>query len=127
MAPRILLGCLVVVAWAVGASSCKGKGDAAKTEANAIELDKRCEQMAKVCGDKAKHVEKILEECRQAAKTQVETGCADKAIAVYDCYVKDLCGDGDKVWAIDDVRVLADRHGRCQAEQTASRACGTKN
>lgn len=124
MAPRTVLGCLVALA--LCAPACKSKGDAVKSEANAVELDKRCEQMAKVCGDKAKHVDKILDECRQAAKKQVETGCADKAIAVYDCYVKDLCGDGDKVWAIEDVRVLADRHGRCLAEQAASRACGEK-
>ncbi len=89
----------------------------------AVELDKRCEQLAKVCGEKGKHVDKILEECRQAAKVQVAQGCTAKAIAAYDCYVKELCGN-EKVWAIQDVRVLAERHGKCVAEQTAIRECG---
>jgi hypothetical protein len=117
----------VVAALAVcGWTGCKGKQDAASTQGSAGDLDQRCEQMAKVCGDTPKHVEKILDECKQAATKQVASGCTDKAIAVYDCYLKELCGKGDKVWAIDDVRLLADRHGKCVAEQTANRDCGAK-
>jgi hypothetical protein len=126
MAPRRLLGCLAIAVCAVCASACKDKGNVATTKTSAAELDKRCELLAKACGDKGKHVEKILDECKQAAKKQVENGCADKAIAVYDCYVKDVCGNGEKVWAIEDVRVLAGRHAKCVAEQTASRECGAK-
>ncbi len=107
-------------------AACKGKGEAAASVSNPAELDKRCEQVAKVCGDQGKHVEKILDECRHDAKPQIETGCTDKAIAVYDCYLKQVCGSGDKVWALQDVRVLADRHGKCVAEQAAVRACGDK-
>lgn len=127
MALRRLLGCLPVAALAVCAwVACKDKGDVAKTQASAADLDKRCEQLGKACGDKDTHVEKIIEWCKQAAKKQVETGCTDKVIAVYDCYEKELCGNGDKVWTIEDLRVLADRHSKCVAEQNASRECAKK-
>src|SRR5262245_5425560 len=100
MAFRTLLGCLPVAALVVCAvTACKGKGEAAKTS----NLDKRCDQLGKVCGDKDKHIEKIVEECRQAAKKQVESGCTDKTIEVYDCYERELCGGGEKVWALDDL------------------------
>jgi len=95
----------------------------AKTQASAADLDKRCEQLGNTCGDKDKHDEKITAECKQAAKEQVEKGCTDKAIAVYDCYEKELCGKGDKVWTVDDLRVLADRHNKCVAERAADREC----
>ena len=113
---------LTVCVWA----ACKDKGDGAKTQASAADLDKRCEQLGKACGDKDKHVEKIIEECKQAAKKHVENGCPVKTIAVYDCYEKEVCGNGDKVWAIEDLRVLADRHGKCVAEREASRECTEK-
>jgi hypothetical protein len=127
MALRRLLGCLpvavlVVCAW----TACKDKGDVAKTQASAVDPDKRCEQLGKACGDKDKHVSKIIEECKQAAKKQVENGCTDKAIAVYDCYEKELCGSGDKVWTIEDLGVLADRRSKCVAERNASRECAGK-
>jgi len=127
MVPRRLLGRLLVAALAVCAcAACKDKGDGAKTQASAADLDKRCEQLGKACGDNDKHVEKIIEECKQAAKKHVENGCTAKTLAVYDCYEKALCGNGDKVWAIDDLRVLADRHGKCVAERGASRECAEK-
>jgi hypothetical protein len=118
MALRRLLGTLPVAALAVCAwTACKGKGGAA-------DLDTRCEQLGKACGDTDKHVEKIVDECKQAAKDQVQGGCKDKAIAVFECYQKELCGKGDKVWAFEDLRVLADRHGKCEAERKASQECG---
>ena len=46
-----------------------------------------------------------------------------KAVAAYDCYEKQLCGKGDKVWALGDLRVLSERHGKCAAERDASHAC----
>ncbi len=98
----------------------------AKTQASAADLDKRCEELGKACGDNDKHVEKIIDECKQAAKRQVEKGCTDKALAAYSCYEKDVCGNGDKVWAVDDLRVLADRHSKCVAEGSASRECVEK-
>ena len=104
-------------------AACKDKGDSAKT---AAALDTRCEQLAKTCGDKDKHVEKIVEECKAAAKKQVENGCAAKATAAYDCFEKELCGASDKVWALDDLRVLSERHNKCVAEQKASRECTEK-
>ena len=129
MASRRLLGCLPLVALAVCASTaCKDKDkvDVAGTTTSAADLDRRCVQLGKVCGDKGKHVEKIIDECKQAAKKQVENGCTDKVIAAYDCYERELCGSGDKVWTIEDLRLLATRHSKCVAEQDASRACAEK-
>jgi hypothetical protein len=118
MAPRRLLGCLSVAALFVSVAMGCSKGNQATAE-----LDKRCEQLAKACGDNDKHIEKIVEECKQAAKQQAEKKCSDKAIATYDCFEKELCGGGDKVWTLDDLRVLANRHKKCVAEQKASSDC----
>lgn len=126
MARRRLLGCLAIAALAVGSwTGCKDKdkGDAAKPQASAADLDKKCQDLAVACGDKGKHVEKITEACKLAAQQQVEKGCTDKAIAVYDCYEKQFCGKVDKVWALDDLRVLADRQSKCVAERTAVGEC----
>lgn len=109
-----------------GVTACKDQGAGGGTTATAGDLDKRCVQFAKVCGDKSKHVEKITDECKLAAKKQVANGCTDKVIATYDCYERELCASGDKVWSIEDVRLLATRHKKCMAEQDASRACGDK-
>jgi hypothetical protein len=106
-------------------TSCKGndKADVAATKTSTVDLDKRCVQFGKVCGDKGKHVEKIIEDCKQASKKQIENGCTDKVIAAYDCYERELCGSGDKVWTIEDLRLLATRHNKCVAEQDAIRQC----
>jgi hypothetical protein len=100
-------------------TGCKDKGGAKSV----TDLDKRCEQLAKGCGDKDKHVDKIVDDCKAAAKKQVDKGCVDKAVAVYDCYEKELCGKEDKVWALEDLRVLADRQNKCTAERTALKDC----
>jgi hypothetical protein len=129
MALRRLLGCLPAAALAVCVWTACGKdkqGEVAKAPATAADLDERCTLLAKACGDKDKHVAKIAEACKQDAKKQVEKGCTDKAIAVHDCYVKDLCGGTDKVWTLEDLHVLADRHGKCVAERTAARECVEK-
>ncbi len=107
-------------------TACKDKPDAAKTQPATVDLDKRCVQLGKICGDKGKHVDKIVNECKQVGKKQVESGCAEKVFAVYDCYEREVCGNSDKVWTIDDIRLLADRHGKCVAEQAASRECTEK-
>lgn len=78
------------------------------------------------CGDKDKHVEKLVEECSTNATKQVDKDCADKAAALYDCYQKELCGKVEKVWALDDLRVLADRHKKCIAEHKALTDCEAK-
>ena len=117
MALRRLLGCLPVAALAVCAlAACKDK------DPKTVALETRCEQLAKTCGDKDKHSAKLVDECKAAAKKQVEKGCADKATAAYDCYESQLCG-AEKVWALDDFRVLADRHKKCTAERDALRDC----
>lgn len=86
-------------------------------------LDDRCVQLAKACGHTDKHVARIIAQCKQAAKTQVEQGCTDTAIAAYDCYETRLCGKADNVWALDDLRILSARHATCVAEGDAVRAC----
>lgn len=124
---RVALAALAVCAWT--ACSDKGAGDksAGKSSADksesAADTDARCDQLAKACGDQTKHVEKLFDECKQAAKQQAAKQCTDKATAVYDCYEKELCGGSEKVWALDDFRVLSERHGKCGAERDALRAC----
>jgi len=127
MALRRLLGCLPAAALAVCVwSACKGddKGNADKS---APTLDRAsCEQLAKACSDTDKHIEKLAQECAQAAGKLAERGCTQMATALYDCYDKQLCGKADKVWTLDDLRVLAERHGVCAAERDALRACVAK-
>ncbi len=127
MALRRLVGCLPVVALIVlAATGCKGKDDAAGTNPGGPDFDKRCVQLAKVCADKGKHVEKITDECKQVATQQVVKGCTDKVTATYDCYERELCASGDKVWTMEDLGKLATRHKKCVVEQEASRACTDK-
>jgi hypothetical protein len=117
MAARRLLACVVVVAsW----TACKGKDKPAQP---ATGIDARCDKLATACGDNDKHVAAIREECKQTLKQQSDKGCADSAIALYDCYEKEVCGKTDKVWAVDDLRVLAERQKQCAAERAAVRAC----
>jgi hypothetical protein len=99
------------------------KGAGGTSAASSADLVARCDELAKTCGDKEKHIQTIAAECKEAAREQVASGCTEKAVAAYDCYLKELCGKADKVWALDDLRVLSDRHGKCVAERDASRAC----
>lgn len=121
--PRRLLGCFAVAALALSlGGACKGK----KSDTGATPLDARCQQLAKACGDDDKHTATILDECKQAAQKQVDAKCTDKVTAAYDCFEKELCGKADKVWALDDFRVLADRHTKCVVERDAARDCVEK-
>jgi hypothetical protein len=88
-----------------------------------VSLDTRCEQVARACADTDKHVDKLTAECVRAAAKQTDKGCTDLALAAYDCYEARLCGKVDKVWALDDFRVLVDRHDNCRAERDALRDC----
>ncbi len=119
MAPRRALGCLVA-ALALCAAACKGKDDSKQAGG----VDAMCGQLGKTCGDNDKHAQKIADECKQAVANQAT--CADKLKAVYDCYEKDVCGKGDKVWALEDMQVLADRNNKCAAERNAVAECGGK-
>jgi len=114
--------CLLVTLALSGSLGCKNKDKDDGAKAAGPNLDSRCEQLAKACGDDT-HTPKLLDSCKQAAKKQLEKVCGDKASVMYDCYEKELCGKGDKVWSIDDLRVLADRHAKCAAEQTATKTC----
>lgn len=87
-------------------------------------VDQQCERLGRTCGDTDKHAEKIIAQCKQAAIKHVEKGCANEALAVYDCYARELCGKADPVWALDDLRVLADRQRTCVSERRARSACG---
>jgi len=111
---------LLAVAW-IGC----GRDDKAPETAPppGVEIEKRCLTLAKLCGDKSKHVEKMADECKQAATKQQAKSCVDKAMAVYDCYERDVCGKGDKVWTLGDLEVLSTRHKACAAEQTALHTC----
>jgi hypothetical protein len=122
MGIRRLLARLPIAALALCAvTACKS--GPAKQKASAADLDKRCTQIGPACGEKVKHQERIIEECQTVAKKQVEKACTDKALALYDCYDKELCGKGDKVWALDDLGVLAARKNKCEAELKAAREC----
>ena len=110
MAPK-LLGCLVALLTL--SAACKGKGDAGKTDGD------RCEQLAKACGDNDKHIAKISEGCKAADKP----ACADQLNALYDCYSKQLCGRGDRIWGFEDLGVLADRKSACATERKAVTDC----
>jgi hypothetical protein len=116
----VAVAALVVCAW-TGCS--KDKGDKGSSQAGGADLITRCDELGKACGDSDKHAQKIVEQCKEAAKEQVASGCTEKAVAAYDCFQRELCGKGDKVWALDDLRVLSERHGKCVAERDASRAC----
>jgi hypothetical protein len=126
------LGCVLITALAVSAwTGCKSddkdkdkdKPGAGKTAPTSADLIRRCDEVAKSCGDTDKRVEKIAAECKQAAQEQVTSGCTAQAMAAYDCYVKELCGKGEQVWALDDLRVLSERHAKCVTERDASRTC----
>ena len=99
----------------LAAAACKGKGEPGATGAS----NPRCEELAKTCGDNAKHVEKLLDGCNQVAAPS----CAAKLDALYTCYEKQLCGKGDRIWAFDDLGVLADRKKVCVDERNAVATC----
>lgn len=110
-----------------GKDADKGKETgSAKADVPAADLETRCDLLAKTCGDQDKHVEKIALECRLLAKQSVQKGCTAAAIAVSDCYAKELCGKADKVWAYGDLPVLAERKSQCVAERAALDACVAK-
>src|SRR5687767_14012522 len=124
MAARRGFGCLVVAlcAW----SGCKDDAkpaDKAVAPSAGSSLEPRCDQLAKACGNNPKHAEKIAVECKQAAAKQWAKNCVSQATLVYVCYEKELCGKGDQVWALDDLRVLSDRHTKCVAERNLLRTC----
>lgn len=129
MAPGAL-GCLRALAVSLVACAACGKGkvddkaEGTKPPPSAADLDLRCEQLAKACGDQPKHVDKISDECKLAATKQ--HGCIDKGLVLVGCYEHELCGSGEKVWTMEDLRVLAERHGKCVAERDAIRACTDK-
>jgi hypothetical protein len=121
MALRTWLPLVLVVAFGCGKGDDKPADPPAPGSA-VVEDDKRCLQLAKLCGDKAKHVEKIIDECKQVTK-KAAAKCPDKVTAAHDCYQRDVCGTSEKVWSLTDLGVLAERHGKCATERTALRSC----
>ena len=114
------IGFTLALLAAFGAIGCKGSGDANK---GGTDLGQRCERLGTACGDGDKHVQKLVDGCKQAMTAQADKGCTDKVNAAYDCYEKELCGKADKIWAYDDLRVLTERTGKCKAERDAVAAC----
>ncbi|HUS30088.1 MAG TPA: hypothetical protein VMZ53_16390 [Kofleriaceae bacterium] len=110
----------------VGVCALAACGKDSKGGPSVADLEKRCDALSKACADTDKHVEKLGGECKAAAKTESERGCGDKAIALYNCYENAVCGTGDRVWALPDLKVLAERHKKCDAEQAALTACVDK-
>jgi hypothetical protein len=100
-------------------AACKGSGKGAA--AKPADLGARCEELAKTCGDNEKHIAAIIDSCKQAAQSQ--QACAEKVGALYTCYQSQLCGKTDRVWALDDLGVLAQRKGVCTAELKAVKEC----
>jgi hypothetical protein len=123
MGPRNSLRYLLALLAVCASTGCKSSNDANKAPAGVAELTQRCERLGKACADNDKHAEKVVAGCQQAASAQADKGCTDKAIAAYDCYEKELCTKADKIWAFDDIRVLAYRSGKCVAERDAIAAC----
>lgn len=106
---------LLIFAALLAGGACKSNGDANATS----KPEQSCEQLAKTCADTDKHVEKLRDECKQA----ITPTCAAKQTALYDCYQKQLCGKGDRIWALQDLSVLAERKSSCVEERKAVSAC----
>jgi hypothetical protein len=109
-------------------AACGKSGDATKPPEGsagsapaASDFDKRCTQLAKVCGDKDKHIAKIHDGCVAAAAK-----CPDTAMALFDCFEQELCLKADKVWTFEDLGVLAERKKNCADQRKASAACVAK-
>jgi hypothetical protein len=116
------LGCLALVfAIAASAAGCKDKGTDKSN--GAVDFDTRCSQLAKACSDQDKHEEKVFDGCKALGQKQTDAACTAKLVALYDCYEKHVCGAADKVWAFEDLKVLADRHKACVDENKAYVAC----
>jgi hypothetical protein len=116
--PRYLGWASVAVLATCMGMGCKGDGDQAASESDLIA---RCDQLAQACGDADKHVQTIGQECKNLAEEAGE--CAAEALALYDCYERQLCPRDDDVWAFDDLRVLSDRHHKCLEERDALNVC----
>lgn len=127
LAAALAVGLVAMVVMCTGSSSEPKQSppvvEQASAPPTADTLQRRCERLAKACGQGAKRVAKISAECTQAAATQIERGCGAAALAAYDCYEAKLCGKTDPVWALDDLRVLSARKAQCVAETNALRAC----
>lgn len=129
---RILAGVAAALVLGLVIAMVTCGGDGTKPDRPAVAQDPealvaaQCERLGQTCGDTDKHVEKISAQCKQAAMKHVEKGCTDEALAVYSCYERELCGKGNPVWALDDLRVLADRQHTCVSERRARSVCGGK-
>jgi hypothetical protein len=125
--PRFLV-CLTAAAVTIGASVGCGDDkpkDKKAAKSTAVLDHAGCERLAKACGD-GKHVATITSDCDSAVEKLSKRGCAAPAAELYGCYEQKLCGKNDKVWALDDLRVLAERHEACTTEREALRACVAK-
>ncbi len=83
----------------------------------------QCDQLAGACGDGEEHVETIGQECKELVDRTGADACADAALALFDCYERELCERDDAVWALDDLRVLSERHETCLDQRDALNLC----
>ena len=119
MKGRRSLAWLAVAALAAcGVTGCSGDGDSTLVDLKAAA---QCDKLAAACGDVDTHIETIGQECRALAESS--SACTDAALALYDCYERELCGGDDEVWALDDLRVLSERHEVCLEQRDALERC----
>ena len=90
-------------------------------------LAERCDALGTKCGEKDKHKAKITEECKEAAKAQGAKGCGKEVLAAYDCYEKEICTGSNKIWVLDDFRVLTDQTSKCVEQRKSAQKCVTGN
>lgn len=109
------------------AGQAKVQAQAKAVEQATKKMNERCEQLGQTCGQKDKHKETIAKECKEAAKKHVATGCVTQGVAMYDCYEKKLCTKDERIWALDDFRVLAKRVKQCVDERVALQKCFAAN
>jgi serine/threonine-protein kinase len=91
--------------------------------AKPVDLPTQCERLGYACGDTAKHITAVIEQCKRGAADLATKKCVAQANKLYECYQAKVCGKDAKIWALEDLRVLAQRHHACAAEATALQTC----
>lgn len=122
-------GLLLVVAIV----TCAGSGGSKKAPpvavtdkapaAKPVDLPTQCERLGHACGDTAKHITAVIAQCKTGATDLVAKNCVEQATKLYACYEAKVCGKDSKIWALEDLRVLAERHHKCAAEAAALQRC----
>ncbi len=88
-----------------------------------VPLPTQCERLGHACGDTAKHITAVIAQCKDGVADLTAKKCDAQANKLYECYAAKVCGKNAKIWALEDLRVLAQRHHQCAAEATALQSC----